>query len=67
MHRITQLRDLENSHNEKLLETCMLVLEKVVKNELDDELPEDLRMVSVSIDLGKPWLLSQTLTFVIPK
>ena len=42
----TQLRDLENGHNEKLLETCMLVLEKVVKNEMEDEISEDLRMVS---------------------
>jgi len=39
------LRDLENAHNEKLLEQCMLVLEKVVKNEMEEEMSEDLRMV----------------------
>ena len=36
---------MENGHNEKLLETCMLALEKVVKNEMEDEISEDLRMV----------------------
>ena len=45
---ISQLRDLENVHNEKLLEMCMLVLEKVVKNEMSEELPEDLRMVGIT-------------------
>uniref|UniRef100_H2Z571 Dynein regulatory complex subunit 3 n=1 Tax=Ciona savignyi TaxID=51511 RepID=H2Z571_CIOSA len=47
---ITQLRDLENAHNEKLLEMCMSVLEKVVKNEMDEELPDDLRMLFVDKD-----------------
>ncbi|XP_002128801.2 dynein regulatory complex subunit 3-like [Ciona intestinalis] len=47
---ITQVRDLENSHNEKLLEMCMTVLEKVVKNEMDEELPDDLRMLFVDKD-----------------
>ncbi|XP_076809798.1 dynein regulatory complex subunit 3-like [Clavelina lepadiformis] len=47
---ISQLRDLENVHNEKLLEMCMLVLEKVVKNEMSEELPEDLRMLFVDKD-----------------
>jgi len=47
---ITQLRDLENTHHEKMLETCMVILEKVVKNELEEELNDDLRMLFVDKD-----------------
>ena len=43
---ISQCRDLENTHNEKLLEIAIITLEKVVKNELDEEIPDDLREVS---------------------
>ena len=42
---ITQCRDLENIHHEKLMEIAIFTLEKVVKNELDDEIPDDLREV----------------------
>lgn len=42
---ISQCRDLENQHNEKMLEIAIITLEKVVKNELDDEIPDDLREV----------------------
>ena len=47
---ISQCRDLENQHNEKMLEISIITLEKVVKNELDDEIPDDLREVSVLRD-----------------
>ena len=32
-------------HHDKLTETALLIMEKVVKNELEEELPEDLRLV----------------------
>ena len=38
-------RDLENQHHERILEIAMVTLEKAIKNELDDEVSEDLRMV----------------------
>ncbi len=41
----SQLRDLENQHNEKMLEVAVITLEKVVKNELDDDISDDLREV----------------------
>ncbi|XP_039255654.1 dynein regulatory complex subunit 3-like [Styela clava] len=44
---ISQIRELENNHNEKLLEMSMVILEKVVKNEMEEELPEDIRMLFV--------------------
>lgn len=47
---ISQLRDLENIHHEKLLEISIVTLEKVVKNELDEEIPEDLRLLFVDKD-----------------
>ena len=42
----SQCRDLENTHHEKLMEISIVTLEKVVKNELDEEIPDDLREVS---------------------
>jgi hypothetical protein len=42
---ISQCRDLENMHHERLLESSIITLEKVVKNELDDEIPDDVREV----------------------
>lgn len=39
------LRELENLHHQKLEEIAMITLERVVKNELDDELPDDVREV----------------------
>ncbi|KAM7091253.1 LOW QUALITY PROTEIN: dynein regulatory complex subunit 3 [Ciconia maguari] len=44
---MTQCRDLENRHHEKLLEICITTLEKSVKNELDEDLPADVRMLLV--------------------
>uniref|UniRef100_A0A663NA27 Dynein regulatory complex subunit 3 n=1 Tax=Athene cunicularia TaxID=194338 RepID=A0A663NA27_ATHCN len=42
---MTQCRDLENHHHEKLLEISITTLEKSVKNELDEDLPDDVRML----------------------
>ncbi|XP_055662145.1 dynein regulatory complex subunit 3 isoform X2 [Falco peregrinus] len=44
---MTQCRDLENRHHEKLLEICIMTLEKSVKNELDKDLPADVQMLLV--------------------
>jgi hypothetical protein len=41
-----QQRDLENIQFEKLQELCMIILEKVMKNEVADDFPDDLRDVS---------------------
>lgn len=43
---MAQCRDLENHHHEKLLEISINTLEKVVKGELDEDLPDDVRAVS---------------------
>lgn len=43
---MTQMRDLEATHNEKLQDIAVLTLEKLMKNELADELPDEVRMVS---------------------
>lgn len=45
---MAQCRDLENHHHEKLLEISINTLEKVVKGELDEDLPDDVRAVSGS-------------------
>lgn len=44
-----QCRELELLHHDKLTETALLIMEKVVKNELEEELPEDLRLVYFDI------------------
>jgi len=46
----TQCRELELMHHDKLTETALLIMEKVVKNELEEELPEDLRLLFVDKD-----------------
>lgn len=43
---MAQCRDLENHHHEKLLEISINTLEKMVKGELDEDLPDDVRAVS---------------------
>ena len=43
---MTQLRDLENAHHEKTSDIAVVTLEKLMKNELEEDLPDDLRMVS---------------------
>ncbi|KAM6379432.1 dynein regulatory complex subunit 3 [Pluvialis apricaria] len=44
---MSQCRDLENHHHEKLLEISITTLEKSIKNELDEDLPADVRMLLV--------------------
>ncbi|KAK2915924.1 hypothetical protein Q8A67_000298 [Cirrhinus molitorella] len=43
-------RDLENQHHEQQLEIALATLEKVVKNELEEEIPEDVAMLLVDKD-----------------
>ncbi|XP_052068480.1 dynein regulatory complex subunit 3-like [Mytilus californianus] len=43
-------RDLENSHHEKLSEIALPIVDKLAKNELDDEISEDVRMLFVDKD-----------------
>ncbi|XP_006901244.1 PREDICTED: leucine-rich repeat-containing protein 48-like [Elephantulus edwardii] len=47
---MAQCRDLENHHHEKLLEISINTLEKVVKGELDEDLPDDVRALFVDKD-----------------
>ncbi|XP_064595278.1 dynein regulatory complex subunit 3-like [Liolophura sinensis] len=47
---LSQIRDLENLHHEKMMEIAIVTLEKVIKNELDPEISEDLRMLFVDKD-----------------
>ncbi|XP_059139602.1 dynein regulatory complex subunit 3-like isoform X2 [Physella acuta] len=47
---LTQARELENMHNEKMIEMATTALEKAAKNELDDDISEDLRMLLVDKD-----------------
>lgn len=41
----SQLRDLENIQFEKLQELCLSTLERVIKGEVPDDFPDDLRDV----------------------
>ena len=50
---MTQLREMENVHHEKVSDIAVVTLEKLMKNELEEDLPDDLRMVCWS-----PYLLS---------
>ncbi|XP_075415256.1 dynein regulatory complex subunit 3 [Tenrec ecaudatus] len=47
---MAQCRDLENHHHEKLLEIAINTLEKIVKGEFDDDLPDDVRALFVDKD-----------------
>ncbi|XP_077774798.1 dynein regulatory complex subunit 3 isoform X1 [Podarcis muralis] len=47
---MAQCRDLENQHHEKLLEISVNTLEKIVKSEFDEEMPDDVRMLFVDKD-----------------
>ncbi|XP_006875612.1 PREDICTED: leucine-rich repeat-containing protein 48 [Chrysochloris asiatica] len=47
---MAQCRDLENHHHEKLLEISINTLEKIVKGEFNEDLPEDVRMLFVDKD-----------------
>lgn len=50
---MAQCRDLENHHHEKLLEAAINTLEKTVKGELDEDLPDDVRAVSAGARGGR--------------
>ncbi len=41
----TQMRELENTHHERVTEIGLQHLEKFVKNQLEEDLPDELRMV----------------------
>lgn len=43
---MTQLRDMENDHHEKVTEIAITLLEQMAKNQLEEELHEDVRVVS---------------------
>ncbi|XP_057391691.1 dynein regulatory complex subunit 3 isoform X3 [Balaenoptera acutorostrata] len=47
---MAQCRDLENHHHEKLLEIAISTLEKIVKGELDEDLPDAVRSLFVDKD-----------------
>ncbi|XP_073902770.1 dynein regulatory complex subunit 3 [Castor canadensis] len=47
---MAQCRDLENHHNEKLLEISINVLEKILKGELEEDLPDAVRALFVDKD-----------------
>ncbi|XP_069917811.1 dynein regulatory complex subunit 3-like isoform X3 [Oryctolagus cuniculus] len=47
---MAQCRDLENHHHEKLLEISINTLEKMVKGEPDEDLPDDVRALFVDKD-----------------
>jgi len=47
---ISQCRDLENNHHEKISDIAVVTLEKLMKNELEEEIPDDLRMLFVDRD-----------------
>ena len=42
---LTQAREHENAHNEKMMECASSTLEKAAKNELDEDMPDDLKLV----------------------
>ncbi|CAF0830778.1 unnamed protein product [Brachionus calyciflorus] len=46
----SQLRDLENIQFERLQELCLATLEKVIKGEVPDEFPDDLRDLFIDKD-----------------
>ncbi|KAL6048379.1 hypothetical protein STEG23_000072 [Scotinomys teguina] len=52
MQLVEQLecRDLENHHHEKLLEIAINTLEKILKGEMDEDLPDDVRALFVDKD-----------------
>lgn len=47
---MAQCRDLENHHHEKLLEIAINTLEKIVKSEMDEDMPDEVRMLFVDKD-----------------
>ncbi|XP_074867079.1 dynein regulatory complex subunit 3 isoform X1 [Carettochelys insculpta] len=47
---MAQCRELENHHHEKLLEIAINTLEKIVKSEFDEEMPDDVRLLFTDKD-----------------
>lgn len=47
---MTQLRDMENSHHEKVTELAVTLLEQMAKNQLEEELHDDLKVVSKRVN-----------------
>lgn len=43
---MSNLRNLENLHHEQLLESAIILMEKHIKSELDDQITDELRDVS---------------------
>ena len=43
---MSQCRDMENTHHERLMEMAIVAVEKMSKNEFDEDIPDDLRDVS---------------------
>ncbi|XP_051571594.1 dynein regulatory complex subunit 3 [Myxocyprinus asiaticus] len=48
--KFAQCRDLENQHHEKQLEIALTTLEQVAKNELEEEMSDDVAMLFVDKD-----------------
>ena len=44
---MTQLRELENTHHEKVSEMALQYLENAIKGSLEEEPPEQLRKVGI--------------------
>ncbi|KAF7698056.1 hypothetical protein HF521_004566 [Silurus meridionalis] len=44
-------RDLENHHHENVLEIAVATLEKAAKNELEEDLPDDVKLLFVDKDM----------------
>ena len=47
---MTQMRELETTHHEKVTEIAINHLERFVKNQVEEELPDELRLVRVACD-----------------
>ena len=50
---MTQLRELENSHHEKVTELALQYLESTIKGSVEEEPPEQLRKVCSLGDWGE--------------
>ncbi|KAM4598286.1 dynein regulatory complex subunit 3 [Polymixia lowei] len=50
LHTFAQCRDLENHHHEKMRDIALATLEKVAKNEAEEDMPDDVRMLFVDKD-----------------
>lgn len=44
--RFSHIREMETNHHEKLSDIAVVTLEKLMKNELEEEIDDDVRMVS---------------------